>query len=121
MMETQLLKKDLANVGEEISHELGAQMIMDYQAANPADTQGYYIVRNIIEQILDQPGCVGISFANAYNEEGTKTLVYSGVGEDGKVLVEYTSISKEGKLDTNKGIVADRLLGFEWPWRIIRR
>lgn len=118
-METQLLKKDLATVGEEISHELGAQMIMDYQAANPNDTKSYYIGRNIIEQILAQPGCVGIRFENGYNEEGNKTLVYLGVDNLGSPILELTQVSKNGVLETSKGIVADRSNdGQSVPWYI---
>src|SRR6185369_15815629 len=79
MMQTELLQKDLKTVGEEISYQLGAQMVKDYQVANPNDVKSYYIGRNIIDQILAQPGVVGLRFYNAYNEEGKKTLVYVGV------------------------------------------
>ncbi|MEP7278025.1 MAG: hypothetical protein ABI813_05235, partial [Bacteroidota bacterium] len=83
MMQAELTKRPLTQVGEEISHELGAQMIKDYQSANPADVKAYHIGRNIIEQILAQPGCAGMRFYNAYNEIGEKTLVYVGVDESG--------------------------------------
>jgi hypothetical protein len=56
MMQTELLQKDLKTVGEAISHELGAQMVKDYQVANPNDTKTYMIGREIIESILAQPG-----------------------------------------------------------------
>ena len=110
-MQTELLKKDLNAVGEEISHELGAQMVKDYQVANPTDVKAYYIGRNIIDQILAQPGCVGIKFYNAYNEIGEKTLVYLGVDESGKSLVEYTVVTPDGSIEKNKAIVADRIAG----------
>ena len=108
-MQTELTKKAIAQVGEAITHELGAQMIMDYQAANPADTKNYLIGRNIIEQILSQPGCAGIKFYNAYNEAGKKTLVYVGIDAAGKSLVEYTVVNNEGDLGSEKAIVADRV------------
>ncbi len=109
-MQTETLqKKNLALVGEEISHELGAQMVKDFQVANPSEVKSYYIGKNIISQILAQPGCVGIKFYNAYNEEGKKTLVYVGVDEFGKNIMEYTVVNNDGSFDQQKAIVADRI------------
>jgi hypothetical protein len=115
MMQTELTKKTIAQVGEEITHELGAQMIKDYQAANPNDATAYRIGRNIIDQILAQPGCVGMHFYNAYNEMGEKTLVYTGVDEFGKSLVEYTIVNNDGSIGSKKAIVADRSNGPSLP------
>jgi hypothetical protein len=109
MMQTELLQNDLKMVGEEISHELGAQMVKDYQVANPTDVKAYYIGRNIIDQILAQPGCVGVKFYNAYNEEGQKTLVYVGVDEFGKDIVAYKVVNADGSFDSQQAIVADRV------------
>lgn len=108
-MQTELTKRSVAQVGEEISHELGAQMITDYQAANPTDVKSYQIGRNIIDQILAQPGCVGMRLYNAYNEKGEKTLVYTGVDESGNALVEFALVDSNGCFDTKKAIVADRI------------
>ena len=109
-MQTELLQKDLKTVGEEISHQLGAQMVKDYQVANPNDVKSYYIGRNIIDQILAQPGCVGMRFYNAYNEEGKKTLVYVGVDAQGKDIVKRVVVTNDGTLDSSdNGIVADRI------------
>ncbi|MFT3936394.1 MAG: hypothetical protein QM726_22385 [Chitinophagaceae bacterium] len=109
MMQTELTQRTIAQVGEAISHELGAQMIRDYQAANPTDVKSYQMGRNIIDQILAQPGCVGMRFFNAYNEVGEKTLVYVGVDEMGKAIIEFTVVTTEGGLGTKKAIVADRI------------
>jgi hypothetical protein len=115
-MQTETLqKKNLAMVGEEISHELGTQMVKDFQVANPTDIKSYYIGKNIISQILAQPGCVGIKFYNAYNEAGEKTLVSVGVDEFGKNIVEYTIVNQDGSFDRKKAIVADRNKG-GWGW-----
>ena len=109
-MKNQLLSlQNVATIGEEIGIELGTQFIKDYQIANPSDTQFYVIGRKIVDEILAQPGCVGMRFYNAYNEVGEKTLVYVGINEEGKAIVKYTCINNEGLLESNKGIVADRL------------
>ena len=108
-MKNQLLTpKKVACIGEEIGLELGRQFINDYQAANPTDVKYYVIGRNIIDEILGQPGCVAIRFSNAYNETGEKTLVYVGLNEHGKAIFEYACINEKGLLESNKGIVADR-------------
>ena len=108
-MKNQLLSlQKVATIGEEIGLELGTQFIKDYQIGNPSDTHFYVIGRKIIDEILAQPGCVGLRFYNAYNELGEKTLVYVGLDEFGKAIVEYTCVNNQGKLDEKKGIVADR-------------
>jgi hypothetical protein len=109
MMQTELTKKTIAQVGEAINHELGARMIQDYQLANANDTKSYLIGRDIIEQLLNQPNCVGIKFLNAYNEKGKKTLVYVGVDESGKSIAEFTTVDNKGNLRTEQAIVADRV------------
>ena len=109
MMQNQLTaKRPVAAVGEEIDHMLGAKFISDYQKLYPNETAGYLIGKEIIEKILAQPGCVGIRFYSALNEMGEKTLVYVGVGENREDIVEYTVISSEGNITSQKAIVADR-------------
>lgn len=103
------LQENLAQIGEEVGLELGTQMVKNYREANPTDVQWYMVGREIIEKVLAQPGCVGLKFYNAYNEEGQKTLVYVGVDQNGKVILEYSVINVEGELAREKGIVADRI------------
>jgi len=103
------LSSNIASIGEEIGVELGTQMVKGYRQANPSDVRSYLIGRDIIDQILAQPGCVGIKFYNAYNEIGEKTLVYVGVDLNGKAIIEFKVVNSEGQLDSAKGIVADRI------------
>lgn len=109
MTQTKLSIRKVAAIGEEIGLELGTQMVKGYQEANPSDVHSYLIGREIIDQILAQPGCVGIKFFNAYNENGEKTLVYVGVDKNANNLIQISTVSEEGKLDSHKGIVADRI------------
>jgi hypothetical protein len=108
-MQTELLtKRTVSSIGEEISQELGAKFIRDYQNANPSDVHSYVIGKDIISQILAQPGCAGIKFYNALNEKGEKTLVYLGLNENGQEIVEYSAIDNCGILKNEQAIVADR-------------
>ena len=109
MVNHHTLAKPVSAIGEEIGYELGHQMISDYRTANPTDVQFYEIGRNILDQILAQPGCAGIKFFNAYNELGQKTLVYVGLNSDGKALLNFSAVNNFGVLESNKGIVADRV------------
>ena len=108
-MQTELLtKRNIATVGEEITQELGAQMIMDYAKAYPNDVKATIIGKEILTQILAQPGCAGIQFYYAINEQGQKTLVYVGLDQAGKQLVNYPVVTADAKIQIEKGIVADR-------------
>ncbi|MEO6917018.1 MAG: hypothetical protein ABI151_16525 [Chitinophagaceae bacterium] len=108
MTHTITTERTLASIGEEISHELGAKMVKDFQDANPKGEIGNYIGREILERILEQPGCQGINFYNAINEVGRETLVYVGVNENSELITKYTGIDVHGKLVSHTGIVADR-------------
>ncbi len=65
MVKNQTLTKPVSAIGEEIGFELGQQMVMDYQVSNEKDVHFYEIGRNILDQVLAQPGCAGIRFYNA--------------------------------------------------------
>src|SRR4051812_47222883 len=109
MLQNQITRKNLQQVGEAIHPELGAKMVKDFQDEHPTEVTSYYIGRNILEEILAQPGCQGIKFYNALNEMGTKTLVYVGIDKDEQIIAEYIQVDNTGELTRRKGIVADRV------------
>src|SRR5687768_15118861 len=98
-----LTKKPLAEIGEEIGKELGAKMIQDFQKTYPAETSYYIIGRKIIDQILAQPGCVGIKFFKALDESGNQTLVYVGLDNSGKAILRLISVNQDGQLSEGNG------------------
>ena len=102
------IKKDYSKIGEVISHELAADFVRSYGQSNPGDVVSYVVGRNIIDQILAQPGCVGMRYYNALNEAGQKTLVYVGVDAAGKDIIEKVIVQEDGKLATVNATVADR-------------
>jgi len=102
-------KKEISMIGEEIGLELGKEMVRDFQVAHPNEIQFFNVGKNIINQILNQPGCEGIRFYNAYNEVGEKTLVYVGLTSEGKTLLTYTAINSIGEITKVPAIVADRI------------
>ena len=104
-----------ANVGEAIDHELGSKMIKNYQDANPDQiAQCFTVGKNIIEQVLAQPGCVAMRIYNAMDETGKQTLVYAGVDEKGNTILEYPAIDENGKLGRVEALLGDKSLPQIW-------
>ena len=119
MMQNELLTKQVSEIGEEISLDLGAKFIKDYRTSNPNDVMCYTIGKTILDQVMAQPGCAGVRFYNAVNEFGEKTLVYVAVNDEGKDIVEFNMINESGKLVKKPAIVADRAQGGDggfWEW-----
>ena len=113
MNNTLLATQNLAEVGEDIGLTEGLQLVQNFREANPAATPGFYIGRNIIDQILTQPGCVGINFRKCLSETNEEHLVYTGVDADGKDILEYSVVTNTGDIQKQNGIVADRTI-IDW-------
>jgi len=109
-----LQTKNLAEVGEDIGLAEGKQLVQNFREANPNATPGYYIGRNILNQILNQPGCVGINFRKCLSENNEEHLVYTGVSADGKDILEYTVVTNTGDIVKHNGIVADKIIIGDW-------
>lgn len=109
MLKNEILTPALETIGEEIGQELGAKMVKDFQDAFPQENSHYFIGRNIIDQILAQPDCVGIRFYNALDELGQKTFVYVGINKQNEIIAEYTVVAEDGKIQQVKGLIADRI------------
>lgn len=109
MLKNEILTPALETIGEEIGQELGAKMVKDFQDAYPEENTSYFIGRNIINQILAQPDCVGIRFYNALDELGQKTFVYVGINKQNEIIAEYSIIAEDGKIHQIKGLIADRI------------
>ncbi|MEP6597343.1 MAG: hypothetical protein ABJA71_15430 [Ginsengibacter sp.] len=101
--------KNLAEVGEDIGLSEGKQLVKAFREANPDATTGYYIGRNILDQILAQPGCVGINFRKCLTEMNQEHLVYTGVDAEGKDILEFSVVTNTGDLVNQNGIVADKI------------
>lgn len=114
MTQNELLEtKSLAEVGEDIGLAEGMQLVQNFREANPNATPGHYIGRNIIDQILNQPGCVGINFRKCLSENNEEHLVYTGVDADGKDILTYSVVTNTGDIVKHDGIVADKTI-IDW-------
>ncbi len=113
MTKNALETKSLAEVGEDIGLEEGIQLVKNFREVNPNATPGYYIGRNIIDQVLSQPGCVGIRLRKCLSENNEEHLVYTGVDAEGKDILQFTVVDNTGNLEQYNGIVADKII-IDW-------
>jgi hypothetical protein len=91
-------------IGEEISLEQAAKMVKNHHDKMGAEaSHAFSISKEEIAMILNQPGCVGITFKEAINDEGVKTLVYGGVDFKGNGILEIVTVDEMGKLDFEQG------------------
>ena len=102
--------KSLAEVGENIGLTRRSKLVNAFRAANPEATKGYYIGRNILEQIIAQPGCVGINFRKCLTNMNEEHLVYTGVDAEGKDILEFSVVTNTGDIVKQDAIVADRTI-----------
>ena len=110
-----LVKLNYEAIGEPINHELAAKMVKDYEDAYPGQELFYCVGKNIINQILSQPGCVAMRFHNAIDENGNHTLVYAGVDKKGATIMEITAVNKDGQIAKVDALIGDRTTG-EGGW-----
>jgi hypothetical protein len=106
-------------IGEHIGYDLGVKMVKDYYDKY-GEGGAQFVGRNILQQILDQPGCIGINIYKALNEKGEKTYVLVGLDQENDPILEITSVTPNGQLNKTEGIVADRNFGLGWFDTIIK-
>ncbi len=105
--------KSLTEVGENIGLAEGIELVNAFKAANPTATSGYYIGRNILEQIMAQPGCVGINFRKCLTNLNEEHLVYTAVDAEGKDILEFSVVTNTGDIVKQDAIVADKTIWWD--------
>lgn len=117
----EIKEKNIINemVGEHIGYDLGVKMVKDY-FDKFQEGGAQFIGKNILNQILDQPNCVGINVYKALNEQGKKTYVIVGMDNEANPILNFTAVNKNGELNKKEGIVADRNFGLGWFDDIIK-
>jgi hypothetical protein len=84
------------NEGETITLTEGSELTAKYRAVDPNTTKAAFMGRNLLEQILAQPDCMGIRvYYGAYND-GTNTLVFVGADKNGNDMLDI--IANKGSL-----------------------
>ena len=99
-------------LGETLAHGAGRE--------TQEEAGAQFVGRNILEQILAQPDCIGINVYKALNEQGEKTYVLVGMDKQANPILDITAVNANGQLDHKEGIVADRNIGVGWFDKIIK-
>ena len=114
-MQKELLQKtQVAEIGQHIGYEAGEEMVKRFYDKHPDQAFGHIVGRNIIEKILAQPGCSGIGVLPAYNDQGQRQLVFVGLTNAGKPILQFNVINIAGELESEEGLVADNFKTAGW-------
>ncbi|MBX9783043.1 MAG: hypothetical protein K2X48_07105 [Chitinophagaceae bacterium] len=116
-MQKELLQKSqvqVSEIGKHIGFEAGEEMVKRFYDKHPEQAYSHIVGRDIIEKILAQPGCAGIGVLPAYNENGTRQVVFVGLDNAGTPILKYNVVNIAGALSEEDGLVADNFKTTGW-------
>ena len=77
--------------GGEITLLKGAELTSKYRDNNPNETKGHFFGKDILRQLLEQDGCMGIRMYYGIDEKGKKELVIVGADADENDMTELVA------------------------------
>lgn len=80
--------------GSSINIATGAAWTENYRDEYPDRVKAHLYSKSLIENILDQNGCVGIRFYNAINDNDELCLVLVGVDSSGDDMTAGTLVER---------------------------
>lgn len=107
MKQDLLQKPQVSEIGKHIGFEAGEEMVKRFFDKYPEQAYGNIIGREILEKILSQPNCAGVSFLPGLTEEGERKLVLVGLDSTGEPIFNYNVINETGQIVSEEGIIAD--------------
>ncbi len=110
--------KEVNKIGENIGLNAGEEMIKSFYDKHPEIAYANVMGREMIEKILNQPGCEAIAILPGYNKEMIRQSVLVGLDENCKPILSYNIVNSSGELRNEKGIVADRTATIMWGEKI---
>lgn len=82
------------NAGQEIQYQLAQNYIQMYENQQDLEIKGHLYGINALHQLLDQKGVHGVKIYNALDAEGTRKLVFKGLGDDASEMGLAFDVSK---------------------------
>jgi hypothetical protein len=108
-MQKELLQKpQVEKIGKHIGFEAGEEMAKRFFDKHPEQAYGNTMGREMIEKILAQPGCVGVTIVPGYNKEGIRQAILVGVDANMNPILNYNVVNATGELETEEGFVSDQ-------------
>ena len=101
---------ELSSVGDPLALETAKAWTANYRTKNPDDIRSHFFGFEIIQQILNEAGCVGIRIYYANDENGEKKLVLVGVDAEGNDLLPL-----DGEMMMMDGGEGNTIADASWP------
>ncbi|MFN5333754.1 MAG: hypothetical protein ACK5BV_01030 [Bacteroidota bacterium] len=108
MQNVQTQKIEVSGIGKHIGVENAEEMVKRFFDAHPEQAYSNVMGKEIIEKILAQPGCKGISILPGYDSNGQRHVILTGVDENFKPILNYNVINVSGSLFNEDGLVANQ-------------
>ncbi|HUP14008.1 MAG TPA: hypothetical protein VM187_17430, partial [Niastella sp.] len=96
VQQVKAILKDIRKIGDLISLEKAKDMIESWQNQEPEAVKSILYGRNIFEQLMQVPGCVGIRVFNGLNDNGHQAFVFVPVGERNQNILNYSVYKEDG-------------------------
>ena len=100
--------KEVSKIGEHIGIESAEEMVKRFFDAHDNQSYGNVMGREIIEKILAQPSCEGISILPGYDKDGNRHVILAGVDANFKPILNFNVVNISGRLTTEDGLVANQ-------------
>lgn len=77
--------------GGQISLEVAAELTSNYRTENPTSRIAHFFGRDILLELLNQDGCVGLRMYYGIGDDGEKELVVVGVDSDENDILDIVA------------------------------
>jgi len=94
-------------VGDPLTLETAKQWMANYKDKNPDQVRGHFFGLDIIQQILNEEGSVGVRIYYAIDETGNKKLLVVGVDSEGNDLLPASGRTAARESGSEEFIIAD--------------
>jgi len=107
-MQNVLKQVEVKEIGDHIGIENAEEMVKRFFDLHPEQAYSNVMGRDIIEKILAQPDCHGISILPGYDSDGRRHVVLTGVDSNFKPILSYNVINISGSIVSRDGLVANQ-------------
>ena len=77
--------------GSEISLTTGSNYTSNYRKNNPDGIKGIFMGKDVLQQILDQEGCMGIRVYYGENDDAEQKLVFVGADANEDDMTDFVA------------------------------
>jgi hypothetical protein len=96
VQEVKAILKEIHKIGTLLSLQKANEMIEAWQNQEPDAIRSFLYGKNIFEQLLQVPGCVGIRVFNGLDDNSRQALVFVPVNERNQNILNYPVYKEEG-------------------------